>query len=506
MNRRTFLRHSARGAAGVAAAAALPELLLADPYAPLPAPAGARRAAPVRVRGRVHDGARGLGGVRVTDGRTVVRTGADGGYELVSDAGRPFVYLSVPAGYQIPVGPAGTARLHRPLRPNAAGDAEAAFALARLAAPDDRHRLLLLADPQTQNLREVRQFQRETVPDVRALVAAAPGVPTFGIGCGDLMFDDLALYPEYERAVRDMGVPFFQAVGNHDLDQAARTSEASTATFAGRFGPEYYSFDRGAVRYVVLNDVFWHGAGYLGYLPAEQLAWLKADLADLEPGRPVVVALHIPALSRLYSRERAKAPPVADAVQNREALYRLLAPYKAHLLSGHTHASEHVFEGGVHEHVHGTVCGAWWSGPICHDGTPNGYGVYDVRGEEVRWTYKATGHPPDHQLRVYPPGADPAAPGQIVANVWNWDPEWRVVWYEDGERKGAMTRRTGLDPLSVSLHSGADRPPLRPWVDPQPTDHLFYAPASPRAREVRVEAADRWGRRYSAVLGAPGPA
>jgi len=37
------------------------------------------------------------------------------------------------------------------------------------------------------------------------------------------------------------------------------------------------------------------------------------------------------------------------------------------------------------------VCGAWWSGDVCWDGAPNGYGVYDVRGEEVRWRYKGTG-------------------------------------------------------------------------------------------------------------------
>jgi len=442
-----------------------------------------------------------VAGVSVTDGRSVVRTGADGQYELVSSGDRPFVYLSVPAGYHIPTRSNGTAQLYQPLRPGPAGEAEASFALTRSSAPDAHHRFLLLADPQTQNMREVKLFQEETVPDVRALVGAEPATPTFGIGCGDLMFDDLSLYPEYERAVQGMGIPFFQAVGNHDLNQDARTTEASTATFARHFGPDHYSFDRGAVHYVVLNDVFWHGAGYVGYLPDEQLAWLRADLASVEAGRPVVVALHIPALSRNFSRKGEKSPPVGGAVQNREALYRLLEPYKAHLLSGHTHESEHVFEGGVHEHVHGTVCGAWWSGPICYDGTPNGYAVYDVRGEDVRWTYKATGHPLDHQLRVYPHGADAEAPDQIVANVWNWDPEWKVVWYEDGERKGAMVRRNGFDPLSVQLHRGADQPPLRPWVEPQPTDHLFYAPASRRAREVRVEATDRWGRTYSAVAG-----
>jgi hypothetical protein len=150
--------------------------------------------------------------------------------------------------------------------------------------------------------------------------------------------------------------------------------------------------------------------------------------------------------------------------------------------------------------VSGTVCGAWWSGPICGDGTPSGYSVYEVNGESVSWRYQATGRDPGYQLRVYPRGADPKAPDEIVANVWDWDPEWTVVWYEGGDRRGTMARRRGLDPFSVKLHTGPDLPPRRPWVEPYITGHLFYAPVSENARDVRVEATDRFGRVYSAKL------
>jgi hypothetical protein len=36
-------------------------------------------------------------------------------------------------------------------------------------------------------------------------------------------------------------------------------------------------------------------------------------------------------------------------------------------------------------------------------------------------------------------------------------------------------------------------------VEPTVTGHLFQATPSPGAREVRVEATDRWGRSYTAV-------
>jgi hypothetical protein len=322
----------------------------------------------------------------------------------------------------------------------------------------------------------------------------------FGIACGDIMFDHLELYPEYERGVQDIGIPFFQVVGNHDLDQSGATDFLSTRTFQRHFGPRHYSFDRGAVHYVVLDDVFWHGSEYIGYLDADVLEWLERDLALVEPGRTLIVATHIPVLGSRYTREGMESPPLGSAVTNRQALYRLLERYRAHVLVGHMHESEHVFDGGVHEHVTGAICGAWWSGPICGDGTPNGYALYKVQGEEVRWRYKATGHEDTHQMRLYARGSDPTAPDQIVANVWDWDPEWTVTWFEDGAPMGEMAQRVGRDPLSVELHTGDQLPARRAWVDPYPAAHLFYAPASERSREIRVEAKDRFGRVYSEVL------
>jgi hypothetical protein len=124
--------------------------------------------------------------------------------------------------------------------------------------------------------------------------------------------------------------------------------------------------------------------------------------------------------------------------------------------------------------------------------------VYEVEGEELRWRHQATGKPADHQLRVYSRGADPEAPGQIVANVWDGRPGWTVTWYEGGDRRGAMDPRTGLDPRAVRLLTGPDRPAKRGWVDPAPTGHLYYAMVPETAGEVTVEAVDPWGRRYTA--------
>jgi hypothetical protein len=496
LRRRDFLRLTG----SYAAVCGLPEWLLADPYGRPAASTALDRLAPSRrVRGRVHSAGRGVPNVGVTDGFATVTTDREGRYTLLAHPRARFVSVRLPAGFTVPTQRTGTAGLHQLIRSDKSGEAAASFALERLEASDLRHAFLLLADTQTQNAFEIGRLHAETVPDVRATIRALGERPAFGIACGDIMFDDLSLYPEYERAVAAAGVPFFQVVGNHDLDFEGRTDEATVATFESRFGPGHYSFDRGEVHYVVLDDVLWHGTGYVGYLDADQLQWLAGDLALVERGRTVVVSLHIPVASTRAARTGDSDASASESVNNREALYRLLEPYRAHVLAGHTHEHEHVFASGVHEHVHGTVCGAWWSGEICWDGTPNGYGVYEVDGSEVRWRYKSVGHPAEHQMRVYAPGADPTAPTDLVANIWDWDPEWKVVWFQGGERRGELSRRVGLDPASVKAHTGASLPPRRTWVEPTPTGHMFYVAVPPGEGDLRVEATDRWGRVYTGL-------
>lgn len=449
-----------------------------------------------RIRGRVLAAGGPLKGVPVTDGLNVVPTGPDGTFELTPDSAASFIYITIPSGYQIPTHPTGTARFYHPIT---APEMSIEFSLDPLEYSDENHTFFLWADPQTEDLSETTLLQTETVPDLKKITAEKEE-HMFGIACGDIMFDHLELYPEYEKAVLETGIPFFQVVGNHDLDLEAYTDISSTQTFRKHFGPEYYSFNRGAVHYVVLNDVFWLSGGYVGYLTERQLRWLEADLALVEPGSTVVVSLHIPVIGSLHVRSGLSRPGSSVAVSNRAALYQLLEPFNAHLLTGHTHENEHVFEQGTHEHVHGAVCGAWWSGPICFDGTPNGYGVYEVRGEELTWYYKSTGLPRKHQMRLYPRGSDPKAQDEFIANIWNWDPSWKVTWYENGHFRGPMARRNGFDPLSVELHLGDQLPAKRPWVEPKLTSHLFYAPVSEDMRNVRVETVDRFGRIFTETL------
>lgn len=494
LRRRSFVK---TGLIAGATAALLPDRVLADPYAPWrPAVNAPRR--PIRVRGVVRANGRGVAGVAVTDGLRIVDTQPDGTFDFVSSSERAFVYLSLPAGYRIPVNPTGTARFYLPMAPDRRDEMQAVFELARLPVSDERHTALLLADVQAQDAAEMARFHAETVPDLEATIRKLGEEHHFGIACGDIVFDQLQLFPDFERAITRLALPSFQVVGNHDLDTDGATTESSTRTFRERFGPHYYSFNRGRVHYVVLDDVFWHSAGYLGYLDADQLAWLEEDLRRVEPGTPLIVSVHIPVEGTRNIREGEARPSLGGSIANREFLYRLVAPFKTHFLAGHTHDAEHLFVQGQHGHISGTVCGAWWSGPVCGDGTPNGYGVYEARGEEIRWRHKSTGLPDDHQIRTYARGAVPGAPGEIVANIWDWDPSWKVVLYEGADRRGPMAPRIAIDPLARELYTPERLPERRRWVSAYPTQHLLFAPAATGAGPLRVEATDRFGRVYSA--------
>lgn len=450
--------------------------------------------------GKVHAGGKGIAGVAVTDGKTVVATDKNGMYQLKSHPEAEFVYISVPSGYEFPVNK-GIAAYYAPITKKE-GTVKNDFSLDKLKVDDTRHNFVVWADTQMISKKDCEQLKKESAPDLKALVQSYPANTLFhGIGCGDLVWDKFDLFADYKEAIDMTGVPFFNVIGNHDMDIDSRTDDFSAQTFKQQFGPTYYSFNRGQIHYVVLDDVFFIGNAkkYIGYVTENQLKWLEKDLALVKPGTTVVLSVHIPTDTGAVRRNKSKEE-FGGTVSNRKQLYKILAPYKVHIMSGHTHFNECWEEGNIMEHNHGTVCGAWWTGPICGDGTPSGYGVYEVNGSDVSWYYKATGKPKEHQLRIYDRGRAKENPDDVVANVWNWDAKWKVEWWEDGQAKGTMQQKIGLDPWAVELYAGPELPKKHKFVEPTLADHLFYATPSKGAKKITVKATDRFGNVFSEDL------
>ena len=489
MLRRNFLKNLGWAGAIVAAPAGLPAVVSN-------ANVVKRDIAGLTLRGRVHTNGAGIKGVAVTDGLNTVLTNEKGNYELLSNNAAEFVYISIPSGFAFS-NDKGIAKFYAPVTEKN-GVFKTNFNLEKLEIDDTRHQFVVWADTQMVSEQDAELLKTQSAPDLRDLVRSYPKGSLFhGIGCGDLVWDRFELFDDYREAISIAGIPFFNVIGNHDMDLDARTDDHSSSTFRKQFGPTYYSFNRGKIHYVVLDDVFFIGDAkkYIGYLPENQLQWLEQDLAHVKPGSTVVVSLHIPTNTGAARRGK-KEESISGVVSNRKQLYKMLQPYKVHIMSGHTHYNEKWEEANIIEHNHGTVCGAWWTGPICGDGTPNGYGVYEVNGSDIQWYHKSTSHPREHQLRVYKKGMSKDHPDEIVANVWNWDPQWKIEWFEDNVSRGTMEQRVGVDPWAVELYGGADLPVKHKFVEPSLADHLFFAKPSTNTTEIVVKATDRFGKEY----------
>ena len=104
---------------------------------------------------------------------------------------------------------------------------------------------------------------------------------------GDIMFDDLSLFESGARTVAMLGIPWYNVIGNHDINYDAKNDRHSDETFERVFGPAYYSFDYGPVHFLVLDDVEWlisekSGKGkYRGGLGKTQMEF-NGNLSDTQ--------------------------------------------------------------------------------------------------------------------------------------------------------------------------------------------------------------------------------
>lgn len=431
---------------------------------------------------------KGIHGVSVTDGFTVVRTNAQGAYSFYSHPDAAFVYLSLPAGYQIPVD-RFLPHFYQWLKK---GQSRYNFELRKEIIDDSHHILIVGADPQPANAEAAQKWSHFANDYFKPVLQQYNALPKLGILCGDIVGDDLSLFGNHKKAVEAMGFPTFQVIGNHDENYEARTDEGSQKTFRENFGPEYYSFNKGKIHYVVLDDVFYLGkeSRYTGYVTERQMKWLENDLRFVPKGTTVIVSVHI---SFEYDTQRPAgsellALPDDSPVTNVVHLYKLLEPYKVHIMSGHTHWNQSFGNNNIFHHVHGAICGAWWGGETSFDGAPLGYSIYEINNDSISWYFQSAGKNKDYQMQLT--YVDSIA--SVVANVWNWDAKWKVELIADGKEMGEMIRYIGYSPVMSAYYNSL--PPGSPWMKPVLTAHLFKKQLDKNVKQVSVRVTDRFGR------------
>jgi len=123
-------------------------------------------------------------------------------------------------------------------------------------------------------------------------------------------------YLKMHRAIRGNVYP---ALGNHDLT-AADPEDGSPAAknprrvFLERMGLDrtWYTFDAAGYHFIFLDavDITRDQYRYRGFIPAEQMEWLKQDLAKLSKSTPIIVVTHMPLLTAFYSAVKGSGFPV----------------------------------------------------------------------------------------------------------------------------------------------------------------------------------------------------
>jgi 3',5'-cyclic-AMP phosphodiesterase len=195
-------------------------------------------------------------------------------------------------------------------------------------------------------------FAKPANPDAAATyreavgkIVAMPVKPDFIIHTGDITqlskdkeFDDA------EQIIRQAGLTVFHVPGEHDmLDEGA--GKAYLDRYGkGSKGAGWYSFDHKGVHFVALINVVNLKAGGMGSLGAEQLQWLKDDLAGRPASTPIVVFAHIP-LWTVYADWGWGTDDSAEAL-------KLLARFgSVTVLNGHIHQITQKVEGRIAFHT-----------------------------------------------------------------------------------------------------------------------------------------------------------
>lgn len=440
----------------------------------------------------------GIEGVVVTDGYNFAQTDQQGNFTIEVDRRARHIYISTPSGYLVE----NKGSIPQFFLPVSDSTESYDFTLTENPNDDTRHTFFATADVQVTSKEDIARYA--TIAEDMGALAKSVGGDYFSVDCGDIVGDSPWLYPHYLEVADAVGIPVWRILGNHDMNYYGKCFETSYKTFEDIFAPNYYSMNRGKAHYIFLNNNFYIGREYfyMGYYTEALLEWLEKDLSYVPEDGLVFVIQHIPArLSPEQAPFEYNGFVIAEQTTNAGALFELLKGHKnSHIISGHMHYNlnlEHV-EGPM-EHNSGSVCGTWWRGDVCLDGTPMGYGVYEVDGTDVSWYYKASGREKEYQLRAYKPGSKADQPSAVVANVWNYDSKWSVELYEDGKKTADMTQFEGYDRAAYELCSDKEKV-VYAWISPVPTSHLFWAePKNPNAK-IEVRATDRFGRTYIASL------
>ena len=344
----------------------------------------------------------GVGGVVVSDGYTVTKTDSNGKYEIPYNSNAKFIFYTTPAEYEIALAADGYPLFYKALASNTNFD----FTLGEKITKHSQWHLYVMADPQTNQTGKncIPYFSNYIAADIKAMVDRdgfnsaqnwSGSKLAYGMVLGDVIWNSAV--ESYMSSMKNAMAPskthvsWFTVPGNHDWYSSDSDTNPSLNCYNKLFGPSIYSFDRGDVHVIGMNNVI-TGAGVavenygMGF-SADEYNWLVKDLAEVPTDKCVVLCVHIP----FFDGENN----VRHNKYYSETLNLLKKYANAYILSGHNHYSRHWIHTSynfVHEMNHSAACGLYWNLKVCGDGTPAGYYVYTFEGNDCsNMLFKAGG-------------------------------------------------------------------------------------------------------------------
>ncbi len=481
--------------------------------------------------GKKEKGESGIPNVAVSNGQEVVLTDSDGKYKLPVEDDQ-IVFVIKPSAYSLPLDEHNLPQFYHIHKPGGSpkldysgvaptGDLPRSVDFGLITGSEKKDfTMLVFGDPQPYTIEEMEFFYKGIVKELEGVENV-----DFGLSLGDLVGDDLDLFQPYRDAVQKVGVPWFNVMGNHDMNFDVKADSLSDETFEKHFGPANYSFNHGKVHFIILDNILYpdprDGEGYWGGFRKDQLSFVKNDLQYVPKDHLIVVAYHIPL------KEGEFGDTFRDS--DREKLFELLKDYPHTLsLSAHTHIQNQNFfdskdgwqqDRKHHEYNVGTTSGDWYGGHLndqgvpvstMRDGTPKGYAFLSFQGNQYSVRYKAAGKPEDYQLTLYAPKVVPQnewLSARLVVNFFMGSEQDSVLYRIDQEEWKPMDFVRTYDPDYIHIMQEWDYadellPGKRP-SNPSESTHIWmgriYNHLEEGVHTIEVKATDMFGQEYRAT-------
>lgn len=517
----------------------------------------------VTVYGTVECDGKPLTGVSVSDGYNIVKTDKKGVYNLKSSKRNPQIFITAPKGYESPrngavsefwadfTEPADKAERHD-------------FRLNKV--DNTNHALVVITDIHLIGKQDDLPTFAKYVDVIREATDSLTkaGVPVYSIGLGDTSYDkhwyETGMDIEASGKILEANnwpFPLYNVVGNHDGDGAVCAGDStdflSSFRYMRTYGPRYHSQNFGNVHVVFLDNIYYKNTpveksglegvngkrNYVDSITPEQLAWLRLDLQQISHDTPLIIATHSPI--HQY-RNIDPTPELKSKDASTKELLDIVKPYsKLQFISGHSHKNNvlrpEINGNKVLDRNLTATCGyIWWNTGmhqknIGFDGSPAGFDLYSVKGDDRKFRFVPFEEPADHQYKAWdvnslkeyfatnheiqvmrrhhPKWGDFSnlPDNSILVQVWAWDPDGKLTATENGRNiTPEMIYEMNPDFFAKTMLQKCEwMGDYKKAFNNAQKFRMFLIPASDASSPVEITYTDAFGRTDSRVFNRPNP-